>query len=177
MRPLCLFAAAILGAGCATTVPVAEVPGALAPAASHRLATTVAARGVQVYECRAVDATPGAAAQWSFVGPEATLFDGKGRRVGHHGGGPHWTATDGSRVIGRGVAARVDAPRAGAIPWLLVNTETLGKPGAFGDVAGVQRIHTEGGVAPPAADCNPATVGRAARVPYSADYRFFIPTH
>jgi Protein of unknown function (DUF3455) len=155
-------AIALLGAACATVSP--PVPDALAPPAGRTLATTVAARGVQVYECRG-DA-------WAFVGPEAELFDAHGQRIGYHGSGPHWTARDGSRIVGR-VAARADAPAAGAIPWLLLTTDAVGtSQGAFSGVASVQRIHTAGGVAP-AAPCNRNNAGAAARIPYTADYRLF----
>lgn len=162
-------AAALLGAGCASVAPL---PAALAPPAGQTHAMTLAARGVQVYECR-VDAN--AQSAWALVGPEALLFDAGGQRVGHHGNGPHWTADDGSRIVGRGVAARTDAPEPGAVPWLLLNTDTVGTTaGAFSPVASVQRVRTTGGVAP-AAPCNRTNAGAAARIPYTADYRFFTP--
>ena len=133
----------------------------------------LAARGVQVYQCRA---TPGAASgpmQWVFVAPQADLFDAEGRRVGRHFDGPRWQADDGSRIVGS-VKARVDAPRAGAIPWLLLTTASEGRAGRFSRVAQVQRVNTTGGVAPEAG-CDAASLGVSVRVPYTADYVFLTP--
>jgi len=59
----------------------------------------VAARGVQIYECR-VRKDAGAGYEWAFVAPEAELFDAKGNAIGRHGAGPTWQATDGSRIVG-----------------------------------------------------------------------------
>jgi hypothetical protein len=127
---------------------------------------------VQVYECRAAGA--GAPPGWVFVAPEAELFDVRDRRVGEHGAGPFWAAADGSRIVGT-VVARADAPKAGAIPWLLLRTRSSGGGGRFSAVSHVQRIHTEGGAAP-ARGCDAAAhLGRQARVPYRADYRLFVP--
>jgi Protein of unknown function (DUF3455) len=155
-------AVALLGAACATVT--APVPETLAPPAGQTLAMTIAARGVQVYECRGE--------AWAFVGPEAELLDARGRRIGHHGNGPHWTADDGSRIVGR-VAASTDAPEAGAIPWLLLATDTVGTAqGAFSKVASVQRVQTAGGLAP-STPCTRGNAGATARIPYSADYRLF----
>jgi hypothetical protein len=156
-------------AACAA-VP-APVPPALDPGAGQRALMQLSATGVQVYECRAGSAN--AAAAWTFVAPEAPLLDARGRVVGQHGAGPIWIAADGSRVVGS-VEARVDAPAAGAIPWLLLRTRSTGGPGAFERVSSIQRLNTEGGVAP-ASGCSPGTVGAQARVPYRADYRLFTP--
>jgi hypothetical protein len=133
----------------------------------------LAARGVQVYQCRA---TPGAASgpmQWVFVAPQADLFDADGRRVGTHFDGPRWQADDGSRIVGS-VKARVDAPRAGAIPWLLLTAASEGRDGRFSRVAQVQRINTTGGAAPETG-CGAGSVVASVSVPYTADYVFFTP--
>jgi hypothetical protein len=154
----------LLLAACAT--PYAAVPEALAPARGEQFALTVAARGVQVYECRTGNS--GAAARWVFVAPEAELLDAQGRKVGSHGAGPHWLAEDGSRLQGS-VKARSDAPRAGDIPWLLLATTSSGPQGAFTGVTSIQRVRTHGGVAPE----GPCEAEGVARVPYTADYRLF----
>jgi hypothetical protein len=144
----------------------AAVPEALAPARDEQFALTVAARGVQVYECRAA---AGGAPKWAFVAPEAELLDAQGRIVGTHGAGPHWLAHDGSRLQGT-VKARAEAPRAGDdIPWLLLATTSSGPQGAFSSVTSIQRVHTAGGLAPATA-CEAEGV---ARVPYTAQYRLF----
>jgi len=42
-------------------------------------------------------------------------------------------------------------------------------------VTHVQRIRTQGGVAPPATECAAARQGSEARIPYRADYLFYAP--
>lgn len=160
--PLAAAAAAALLAACAAPVD------ALDPGAGHRPLATVAARGVQVYECRAGN---GASPAWAFVAPEADLLDAQGRVIGRHGAGPYWRAQDGSRVDGT-VAARRDAPRPGDIPWLLLRTRSTGPAGLWSGVTAVQRLHTDGGVAP-AQGCDATRLGQRAQVPYRADYRLF----
>ena len=71
------------------------------------------------------------------------------------------------------MTARADAPQPGAIPWLLLATESVGPAGAYARVTSIQRVNTAGGVAPSAA-CGTAELGRQARVPYTADYRLFV---
>ena len=139
------------------------VPETLKPGANEVLALVLAARGVQIYECRDH--------KWAFVAPEADLFDVSGRRVGRHYAGPHWEAADGSRIAAS-VKSRVDAPDAGAIPWLLLSAKSVGPEGSFSRVTSIQRVSTTGGVAPAGA-CG--TSGETARVAYTADYYFFAP--
>jgi hypothetical protein len=163
-----LFAAVV--GGCAALMPPAAepVPGPLIPAGeTPRL--QLAARGVQIYECRRVD---GVQAAWLFIAPDARLFDERGQPVGRHGAGPAWQAEDGSRIVGTVVAKVVPRDDDDAIPWLLLHTRTTGGSGRLAGITSVQRIHTRGGTAP-AESCNEATVGRIARVPYTADYIFF----
>lgn len=164
MRSLHRLGAVLALGACAHATP-SDVPAALAPAPGEAETLTVAAQGVQLYQCRG-DA-------WVFVAPEAVLFDGRGRRIGTHGAGPHWLAEDGSRIVGR-VKARAKAPREGAIPWLLLAAEARGTPGTFSRVTSIQRIRTSGGLAP-STPCTPERAGSVARVPYAADYRFFSP--
>ena len=160
-------AAPLLLAACAQ-IPAA-VPAPLVPPGEVPL-THVAARGVQVYECRNA---PTAAPAWTFVAPEADLIDARGMVIGRHGAGPYWQMLDGSRIVGS-VKARADAPRAGAIPWLLLGTRNDGRPGRWSQVTSVQRLNTAGGVAP-ASGCDDASIGRTARVPYTAEYVLFVP--
>lgn len=165
-------AAAITGllAACSTT-PVPAIPESLQAPAGERLLEVVAARGVQIYECRAKADAP-AGAEWAFVAPEAELLDAQGRTVGKHYAGPHWEAMDGSRIKGS-VKAKADAPQAGAIPWLLLATQAAGPAGRYAGVTSIQRVQTVGGVAP-ASGCSTAELGRQTKVPYTADYRLFI---
>jgi hypothetical protein len=158
-------------AGCAGALQGPVVPAALTPPAAARALHTVAATGVQIYECRrANDGSAG----WAFVAPEAELFDARGQRVGTHGAGPVWQASDGSRIVGR-VLSRADAPQAGAVPWLLNEAHNAGRPGAYSAITHVQRLNTHGGTAPATA-CTADRLGQSARIAYTADYRFFT-TH
>ncbi len=177
LRSLVLPAAAVLLSACAASVlnpapPSVVVPEALRPPAGETLVRTLAADGVQIYECRA-KAGDANAAEWVFVAPEAQLVDGHGTLVGHHYAGPTWEAGDGSKVVGT-VRAKLDAPEAGAIPWLLLATRSTGKPGLFAKVTSIQRVATHGG-AMPATGCSPATLGEKARVPYKAEYVQYAP--
>jgi hypothetical protein len=168
--PFALFV--MFGATAAMAEAPADVPMQLRAGDGESLVTTVHAKGVQVYECRMAKDKPGAY-EWAFVAPEAELFDAQGRKVGKHYAGPHWEATDGSRVAGS-VKARADAPAAGAIPWLLLTTKSDGPDGSWSKVSSVQRINTVGGAAP-TSGCSYDTTGTPARVEYTADYAFFAP--
>ena len=130
-------------------------------------------KGVQIYECMATPADPGKFA-WSFKGPEADLTDENGGKVAKHYTGPTWEANDGSKVVGE-VLKKADAPRPGAVPWLLLKAKTNEGTGTFARVAYIQRVDTEGGVAP-AAGCDQAHVKSEARVDYAANY-YFYATH
>lgn len=167
-------AAALLAACAGAPAPVA-VPPAIATAPHQPLAMSIAARGVQIYECRAAAATAGGTRhEWAFVAPEAELFDADGHAIGRHGAGPHWTFEDGTRVTGR-VTGRAEAPQAGAIPWLLLESRTTppnGPLNAMNDLRSIQRVNTAGGKAPAEA-CQPAEAGSRVRVPYTADYLFY----
>ena len=167
-RPLALCLPALLAACAgAPMAPAVEIPAALQPA-NTVLVTVVAARGVQIYECRAKKDQPGAN-EWAFVAPDAELFDSSDKHVGKHYAGPHWEAADGSKLVGA-VKARADAPQAGAIPWLLLTTKSVGSDGAFSRASYIQRVNTIGGVAP-MQGCDSASLGKTMRVVYTADYR------
>jgi hypothetical protein len=143
---------------------------ALAPAGDAKLVERVAARGVQVYECRADKAASGGA-QWVFVAPQAELFDGQGQPSGTHYAGPHWEARDGSKIVGK-VEARADAPEAGAIPWLLLSARSVGGTGRYAGVTSIQRVNTVGGTAP-VQRCDKSAIGKVDKVPYTADYLLY----
>lgn len=138
-----------------------QVPDELRPGANESLALIAPAKGVQIYECRD--------SKWVFLAPEAQLFDASGRRIGRHYAGPYWESNDGSKVAGI-VKARADAPASGAIPWLLLSAKSVAGDGVFSKVTSIQRVATEGGVAPPGG-CSQA--GVRARIPYTARYYFF----
>jgi hypothetical protein len=148
--------------------PVA-VPQILAPTANEKYAFVLPAKGVQIYECRI--AAEGKAA-WAFVAPEAELFDTSGKLVGKHYGGPTWESNDGSKTVGT-VKQRTDAKTANDIPWLLLAAKSAGTNGAMAGVTSIQRVNTVSGVAP-ADGCTAGKAGTVARVPYTADYYYFV---
>lgn len=167
-RLLAATAALALALAACAASPPAPLPAVLAPGAGEVLLTTVTARGVQIYECRA---SASAGTEWTFVAPEADLLDATHQMIGSHGAGPFWQARDGSRVIGM-VKQRVDAPAAGTIPWLLLTTHASGPAGSFSRVSSIQRVNTRGGAAP-TSGCRPDTLGTTERVPYTADYHLY----
>jgi hypothetical protein len=173
MSKVATFLLVLLVAACASPYPRTarvNVPETLNPPANESLAMIVAAKGVQIYECRA-RRDSGGGYEWAFVAPEADLFDARGNRVGRHYAGPHWESTDGSKIVGT-LKERADAPVPDAIPWLLLAAKSVGSAGAFSKLTSVQRVKTVGGVAP-RAGCSQAAVGTTARIDYTADYYFF----
>jgi len=162
----------LLVAACASLqkpTPTVNVPDKLKPRANESLAMIVPAKGVQIYECRAKKDQAGAY-EWAFVAPEADLFDASGKKIGRHYAGPHWESTDGSKIAGT-LKESADAPQAGAIPWLLLITKSVGSQGLFSKITSVQRVNTAGGVVPKTG-CSQSTGGTTARIPYTADYYF-----
>jgi hypothetical protein len=129
-------------------------------------------KGVQIYDCKATAADPGKF-DWSFKAPEADLTKEDGKKIAKHYAGPTWEANDGSKVVGE-VQKKADAPRPGAVPWLLLKAKTNEGTGTFARVTYIQRVDTEGGVAP-AAGCDQAHVNTEARVDYRANYYFYVP--
>lgn len=153
----------------AATITQATAQDIKAPAGEIPL-MTVAAHGVQIYECRAAS---GGNPAWAFVAPEADLFDAEGNRIGKHGAGPFWQHEDGSRFTGT-LRAKVDAPQPKAIPWLLLSARAQGPEGTFSRVSSVQRLNTADGL-PPANGCDSSALGKRAQMQYRADYVLFVP--
>ena len=127
------------------------------------------AQGTQVYGCQ----KSAAGYAWVLQRPDATLTDADGHFRAHHGAGPRWTAADGSSITGRAITT-IPAPRAGAIPWLVLQTDAPDGHGTLDGVTYVLRTETVGGVAP-AAGCDPDHEGAIASVPYEATYSFLRP--
>jgi hypothetical protein len=122
------------------------------------------AKGVQIYVCT----DKGGASEWGFKAPEAELTDAHGRLFAKHYAGPTWEAPDGSKIVGK-ILANEPAPKADAIPWLLLSAESSGS-GVLAGARFVQRVNTSGGVGP--TDTCP-TAGTERRVEYTADYIFY----
>lgn len=147
-----------------------EVPETIQVRDGSKLFLVAHAVGVQIYAC---NAAPGGY-RWDFVAPQAELFDGNGKLIGSHFGGPTWQAKDGSRVIGQRVDGVTVDPT--AIPWLLLSAKSTAA-GFDGDrftgTSFIQRIATTGGLAPASAECNESTAGSTDEVAYTADYAFW----
>jgi hypothetical protein len=158
--------------GCTSSLawPLADIPEKLKPSADESLAMIVPASGVQIYECRANKDQPGTY-EWTFMAPNADLFDVRGNKIGRHYAGPHWEANDGSKIVGA-VKERANAPGAQSIPWLLLGAKSTGPEGSFSNITSVQRVNTVGGVAPDTG-CSLTTAGKSLRIAYAADYYFF----
>jgi hypothetical protein len=150
-----------------------EVPESLKAPAGEQVILSAHATGVQIYVCQAgADQKFG----WLLKAPEAELSDATGKVIIHHSAGPTWKHIDGSEVKGK-VLAKQDAPRPDAIPWLLLAATSHAGDGILSRVTSIQRIHTEGGLAPSANSCDPSANGKESRSTYAADYYFYAPAH
>jgi hypothetical protein len=165
-----LLIAAMAGMGSAAAVETDAAPQALEAPSDQVLAVAARGVGVQIYECVAAKDDP-SHFSWTLKAPEAVLQLASGATLGKHYGGPTWEAADGSKVIGE-VVAKLDAPDGTAIPWLLLRAKSTSGPGQFSAIKSIQRLRTVGGKAP-ATGCDQTQSGKEARVPYSAQYRFF----
>lgn len=130
--------------------------------AGNRVSARLYAQGVQIYRWNG--------SAWTFVAPEAGLFADPHLHgaVGFHDAGPTWEAADGSRVVAARLAGCTPDPD--SIPWLLLQATATTGHGRFGSVTFIQRIHTQGGLAPEVAG---SVIGEEARVPYVAEYVFY----
>jgi hypothetical protein len=153
-----------------------EVPESLKAPAGEEVILAAHATGTQIYVCQA-----GADQKlaWVFRAPEAELTDATGKKIIHHFAGPTWKHTDGSEVKGKVVAKqdapKVEAPKPEAIPWLLLAATSHAGEGILSRVTSIQRLHTEGGVAPEAKYCDASATGKEVGVVYAADYYFYAP--
>jgi hypothetical protein len=161
---LSLVAAQVATAG----PPSPTVPDAIKVGHGNKVFLVGHAVGVQIYTCNGTT--------WSSAVPRANLYGDNGKLIITHFRGPTWQAKDGSRAVGT-VVNKVNLDRT-AIDWVLLSTTTT--PGPDGDrlvdTSFIQRIHTAGGLTPPAADCNAATASTVVEAPYTADYVFWKHT-
>jgi Protein of unknown function (DUF3455) len=148
-----------------------DVPESLRAPAGEEVVLEAHAKGVQIYTCQ-LGADQKSA--WVLKAPEAELTDAAGKTILHHSAGPNWKHADGSEVTAK-VAAKHDAPNPDAVPWLLLTAIGHKGEGILSRVTSIQRIHTEGGLAPSANTCEAATNGKEARIAYAADYIFYAP--
>jgi hypothetical protein len=151
-------------------IPRPSVPDQIKAPANEDVIVVAHATGSQIYTCELTGGTYG----WKLKAPDAELRDSQGTIIGHHFAGPTWKHNDGSEVTGKAVA-KVNSPQADSIPWLLVTATGHSGNGALTRVTSIQRIHTQGGQPPPAADCNASKQNAEAKSAYTADYYFHAP--
>jgi len=128
--------------------------------AGNKVHARAYAEGVQIYMW--------SGSSWTFIGPEAMLYDQDGDVVGIHYAGPTWESNSGSKV--KAAVSERCTPNPDAIPWLLLKAVSSEGPGIFNGVTFIQRVNTTGGLAPAYAGDYP---GEIVEVPYTADYYFY----
>jgi hypothetical protein len=159
--------AAAMAAGVLLAAVAEAAPAEIAAPNGAKLLLAAAAEGVQIYTCE----SGGQGFAWVFKAPEAALFDGDGRQIMSHFAGPSWKAEDGTTLVGE-VMAKADAPKPGAIQWLLLRVKSREGSGPLAKTAFIRRIDTTGGT-PPSAGCDAGHAGKEARMRYSAVYEFY----
>ena len=161
---------ALLGLALAAGAPKIErpnVPKELEAPAGEEVVLRAHAKGVQIYSCTAGGDGKYA---WTLKAPKAELFDDHGKRIGKHFAGPTWKLNDGSEVTG---TKKHDAPKAGAIPWLLIDAKAHKGSGALEHVTTIQRVNTKGGVVDATKVCDASKKDTETESTYSADYYFY----
>jgi hypothetical protein len=179
----------------AIATPISTQPGRVTPPpvpanlevpAGHKPFLIASAEGTQNYICLS---TPTGVA-WTFLGPQATLFDTRQQQILTHylspnpaeNGAPRATwrhSRDTSTVWAAAIASSVDANYVapGAVPWLLLRVVGTQYGPDYGDrmmrTTYIQRVNTAGGSAPAAGCSLPGDVGVRVMVPYTTDYIFY----
>ena len=148
----------------------AALPDVVKVPAGNRVAMETIGAGDITYECRAKKDMADQF-EWVFVGPDAALTDRTGKRIGRYFGPPAtWESMDGSKVTGAQLA--VSPAGAANIPLQLVKANPAMGAGSMQGVTYIQRVATQGGVAP-AATCAASSMGQKQIVKYQADYIFW----
>jgi hypothetical protein len=148
------------------------------PADGGSVLLHVSASGTQNYTCEQI---ADGGYSWVFVGPEAQLFGCDSTLVGHHfasdGGAaaPEWQTLDGTYVVGHKMGSFMPDAGPPSVPWLLLQATSHGGTGTLSQVAYVQRLFTDGGVAPSTTCDNSSADGGQSKIPYIADYYFYGP--
>ena len=171
-----VLAVSLLAAcGSMSTMPMysqAGLPAAMQVPAGNKVAMETVGVGEITYQCNAKKDMADQF-EWVFVGPDATLMDRAGKQIGRYYGPPAtWENMDGSKVTATQVA--VAPGGSGNIPLQLVKANPAMGMGAMQGVRYIQRVATQGGVAPSAA-CAAANLGQKQTVTYQADYIFWKP--
>ena len=146
------------------------MPAEVRVPAGNQVALETVGMGDITYECRDKANAPGQF-EWVFVGPNAALNDRGGKQLGKYYGPPAtWESMDGSKITATQLA--VSPAGAGNIPLQLVKANPATGSGAMNGVTYIQRVATQGGVAP-ATPCVAGTKGNKQVVKYQADYIFW----
>jgi hypothetical protein len=162
-----MLAAAALPAVAAIAPPTGVAP-ALRASAEEEPAFMLSADGVHIYQCRQVD--PNGRFGWVFTAPDATLFEGSRSAATHKTPNLFESLSDRSSVSG--VVRATQGAGGNNLPWVAINAQPIGPSGMFADVTSIQRVNTQGGVAP-AEGCGPANDGAESRIGFRADYYFY----
>ena len=165
----CICGVTLLAAG---QIAPPQVPDNLKVPDTETVLLKAIGTGKQIYVCSAKSGD-GSQFAWVLDRPQAELIGENGAVIGKHYKGPDWEAADGSKVGGQ-VQRRANAPNANAVPWLLLKAASHDGAGTFARVTYVQRVDTEGGVAP-AAGCDKSHAGAEASADYQATYFFYVP--
>lgn len=168
----CLLAACASGTGSmpAKVFDQSALPVAVQVPAGHAVAMETVGSGSITYECRP-KASMADQYEWVFVGPDAQLMNRSGQAVGKYFGPPAtWQSIDGSKVTATQIA--VAPAQSGSIPLQLVKANPAMGEGSMKGVSYIQRVATQGGVAPARA-CDAASVRSKDIVKYQADYIFW----
>jgi hypothetical protein len=144
-----------------------EIPDSLKVPSNQQFLFKTSAKGKQIYTCQATNDR----FEWTLKSPEAVLRDENGKWFGLHYFGPSWEAADGSKIAGE-VKAKSDAPKADAIPWLLLQATSHEGDGVFKPVNWVVRLNTNGGKAP-VDGCDRTHQNHQVSINYTADYYFY----
>lgn len=147
------------------------IPAMVRVAMGNQVVLEAKAQGSIQYECREDTQRITRNYAWAMVGPKATLTDENGKEVGRYFGPPaSWEHTDGSKVTGSEVAKSFNGDK--NIPLQLVKAEPAAGQGVLIGVSYIQRLATEGGIAPQG-KCTEKTLGEKIEVPYKAKYVFW----
>jgi hypothetical protein len=128
--------------------------------------------------------------EWTFFGPQATLFDDSGQQIATHFLSPNpdengkaratWQhSQDSSAVWAGAVASSSDGAFVDpdAIPWLLLQVvgaeDGAISGGVLSSTTFLQRVNTMGGLAPESGCGRALDIGLKALMPYTADYVFY----
>jgi len=149
----------------------AGLPAAVQVPAGNKVAMETVGVGEITYQCSPKKDMAGQF-EWVFVGPDAKLNDRSGKQVGKYYGPPAtWESMDGSKLTATQLAVAPSGPT--SLPFQLVKANPAMGSGAMTGVTYIQRVALQGGVAPAAVPCTPATKGQKQVVQYQADYIFW----